>query len=268
MEAALSMEFRLFICGILSTGLLSVAANSAEVHMIAPEIPPHFDQNGDGRIGDIIRETLYKCGHRVKFTMVPFGRHWKDYEANEEFDGLATAEANQTFAGFATESFVHLQDGATVIAGSGLETIESITELEKMRIVAFPNAGKILGIELLVPKFKSFKERADRFDQIRPLFAGRADAILADGLITAHFISTLRANASAGNEPDVDVSQTVVFRRIFAKGPQRLYFRDEAITRDFDRCYNELLANGDVDRITGPYVERYRKIVGDQYPKY
>ncbi len=236
--------------------------------MIAPNIPPHFDDHGNGRIGDVIKATLKKCGHKVSFTMVPFGRHWKDYEDDEGFDGLATAEADQTFSGFTTEPFMHLQDGATVIAGGGLDTIQSVAELDGKRIVAFPNADKILGIESFVAKFKSFKQRADRFDQIRPLFSGRADAILADGLITAHFIQRLRTNAKAGNEPDVDVARQVVFRRIFAMGPQRLYFRDESVTREFDRCYKDLLGNGEVERITTPYVDQYRDVLGDQYPNY
>ena len=236
--------------------------------MIAPSIPPHFDAAGNGRIGDVIKASLKACGHDVSFTLVPFGRHWKDYVDDEGFDGLATAEADQEFPGFTTKPFMHLQDGATVLKGSGLELIMSVEELYGMRIVAFPNADKILGIEASVPKFKTFKMRTVRLDQIRPLFAGRADAILADGLITANFIQVLRENAEAGQEPDVDAMRPVVFRRIFSAGPQRLYFRDESIARDFDRCFQGLLESGEVERITKPYVDRFREVLGDQYPNY
>jgi polar amino acid transport system substrate-binding protein len=243
-----------------------VEAEAREVHMIAPEIPPHFDKSGEGRIADVVRAGLEKCGHRVRFTVVPFGRHWKDYVDDMSFDGLATAEADQTFPGHSTKPFMHLQDGATVRGGGGLEAIASIDQLTGMRVVAFPAADKILGIEVQVPQFKSFAMRADRFDQLRPLFADRADAVLADGLITAYFIVALRERARAGLEPNINPTNRVVFRKIFAGGPQRLYFRDAAIASDFDRCVGELRTSGELVRIAKPYVDRFRDILGDQYP--
>ena len=251
-------------CGIASISGLQ----AAEINMIIPNIPPHFDEQGNGRIGDVIQASLRACGHEVSFTSVPFGRHWKDYVDNEDYDGLATAEADQTFPGTSTLPFMHLQDGATVLSGSGLDNMVEVETLHGKRVVAFPNADKILGIEASVPLFTSFKMRANRFDQLRPLFANRADAVLADGLITAHFITILRDKAAAGQEPDINPSQPVVFRRIFNPGPQRLYFRDETIARDFDRCFRELLDSGEVEQITRPYLDRYRDIVAGQYPAY
>lgn len=244
------------------------AASAIEIKMIVPNIPPHFNEQGNGRIGDVIRETLRTCGHEVSFTAVPFGRHWKDYVDNEGYDALGTAEAEQTFPGTSTLPFMNLQDGATVLMKSGLDDAVGINDLFARRIVAFPNADKILGIEAAVPRFSSFNMRANRFDQIRPLFAGRADAILADGLITAHFIGVLRDRAVAGDEPDVDPAQPVAFRKIFQAGPQRLYFRDENIARDFDRCFRDLLDSGEVVRIAKPYLDLYRSVLGDQYPEY
>ncbi len=241
-------------------------AEARDIRMIAPDIPPHFDKEGRGRIADVVKAALGRCGHVVHFTIVPFGRHWKDYADNESFDGLATAEADQTFPGHSTKPFMHLQDGAMVLTGRGLQDINSVGQLKGMRVVAFPAADKILGIEAQVPQFKSFSMRAERFDQLRPLFAGRADAVLADGLITAHFIVVLRDRAKAGSEPNIDPSTPVLFRKVFASGPQRLYFRDPAIAAEFDRCVAELRAGGELLRIAKPYVDRFRDILGDQYP--
>jgi ABC-type amino acid transport substrate-binding protein len=234
--------------------------------MVAPAIPPHFASDGSGRIADVIRATLARCGHSVRFTIVPFGRHWHDYDEVPEYDALATAEAEQVFTGYSTKPFMHLQDGATVLADSDLAEIAGPQDLVGRRVVAFPSADKILGIEDLVPRFAEFRFRSDRFDQVRPLLAGRADAVLADGLITAHFLQLLRARKEQGLEPDIDPAKPVAFRRIFAKGSQRLYFKESAIRDDFDRCFAELDAAGEVDRIAGAYVDRYRDIVHDQYP--
>ena len=249
---------------LASVGVVETEAR--EIHMVAPDIPPHFDKSGQGRIADVIRAALEKCGHGVRFTIVPFGRHWKDYIDDASFDGLATAEADQKFAGHSTKPFMRLQDGATVRGDGGLEAIVSVDQLKGMRVVAFPAADKILGIEAQVPQFKSFAMRADRFDQLRPLFAERADAVLADGLITAHFITVLRDRARAKLEPNINPSSRVAFRRIFPSGPQRLYFRDAEIASAFDRCVDELRASGELVRIAKPYVDRFRDILGDQYP--
>lgn len=266
-NAFLKKPLALLILISLATVFILPAA-AGDVRMIAPHMPPHFDKNGDGRIGDVIKAILQCCGHRVSFTIVPFGRHWKDYEDDENFDGLATAEADQTFTGTTTRAFIHLQDGATVLAASGLGHIASVKELYGKRVAAFPKADEILGIQADVPKFKSFRQRANRFDMIRPLFRNRIDAILADGLIMAHFIRVLRANAEAGKEPDIDPTAQAVFRRLFPAGPQRVYFRDEQYARGFDRCFEALLAAGDIERLARPYVDRYRDILGNQYPNY
>jgi ABC-type amino acid transport substrate-binding protein len=248
--------------------LTSVGASANDIHMVAPNIPPHFNHMGNGRIGDVIRATLARCGHQVRFTMVPFGRHWKEYKDSTAFDGLATAEAGQSFPGFSTRPFMHLQDGATVMAARGLQEVSTVSDLKGRHVVAFPNASEILGIERDVPAFASYAERSNRYDQIRPLFADRVDAILADGLITAHFIGVLADEARAGREPEIDPSRRPVFRRIFQAGPQRLYFRDQTVAADFDRCFRQLLSEGEVDRLVQPYLDRYRAIVGDQYPSY
>lgn len=248
--------------------MFCAAAHAREVHIVAPTIPPHFDEQGKGRIGDVVRATLTRCGHEMHFTMVPFGRHWKEYQDSASFDGLATAEADQTFPGFSTLPFMHLQDGATVMAKRGLQAITSVSELKDRHVVAFPNARQILGIEADTGTFASYAERSNRFDQLRPLFADRVDAILADGLITAHFIGVLTAGARAGQEPGIDPSRQFVFRKIFQSGPQRLFFRDQALTSDFDHCFKQLLNEGEVARIVQPYLDRYRAIVGDQYPSY
>jgi polar amino acid transport system substrate-binding protein len=252
------------IVGLLSF-MLAGSCYTKEIRMVAPIIPPHFDEVGAGRIGDIISTVMKRCGHSVTYLMVPFGRHWSDYK-NHDIDGLATAESDQVFPGYSTKPFIHLQDGATVIDGNGLENAISINDFTGKRIIGFPNAQEILDIEHLIPTFARFTNQAKRFEQVRPLLAGRADAIFADGLITAHFLELVRKRGLVGLEPDVDSTIKTKFRRIFTMGPQRLYFRDKTLTADFERCHQELEATGELDRIAQPYVEKYRSVLDDQYP--
>lgn len=261
-----SLARRFLALGSTLVLLMAGGAGAREVVMVAPEIPPHFDANGNGRIGDVVRAALKECGHSVSFRVVPFGRHWEDYRADKSLDGLATAEADQVFPGTSTAPFMHLQDGATVPADGPHKGISGVEALRGARVVAFPNADKILGIQSLVPEFASFATRANRFDQLRPLFAGRADAVLADGLITAHFAGLLRQRVQAGEESQAVVARETSFRRIFAPGPQRLYFRDAGLAADFDRCFALIKGDGRAERLAEPYLRRYQGAVGDQYP--
>ena len=245
---------------------VAVAASAAELRFVAPDIPPHFEPGEKGRIGEPLALALAQCGHRARLELLPFGRHWKTYAEDARYDALATAEGDQRFPGFSTEPFMHLQDGATVLVHGGMGEVGNVSELEGKRVIAFPDARKILGIDALVPRFASYIELGDRYDQLRPLFAGRIDAVLADGLITARFINGMRADAQREKAVGIDPAIEVRFRRLFAPGPQRLYFRAEPMARDFDRCWKALVATGEAARIAEKYIQPYRSILADQYP--
>jgi polar amino acid transport system substrate-binding protein len=245
---------------------LAVAASAADIRFVAPDIPPHFEPGEKGRIGEPMALALAQCGHRARLELVPFGRHWKTYAEDAQYDALATAEADQRFPGFSTEPFMHLQDGATVLAEGGMAEVGNVSELAGKRVIAFPDARRILSIDAAVPRFAYYLELGDRHDQLRPLFAGRVDAVLADGLITARFINGMRTDLQREKAVGIDPTIKVRFRRLFAPGPQRLYFRSEAVARDFDRCWKALVATGEAARIAEKYIQPYRAILADQYP--
>lgn len=66
--------------------------------------------------------------------------------------------------------------------------------------------------------------------------------------------------------PNVDAGQRLLFRRVFAKGPQQLYFRDARVARNFGRCLESLEKNGALDKVAKPYVDMYSDIVLNQHP--
>ena len=260
----LRLVFAIFYSAILS----GETASSKALEIVVPYLPPQFLQDGSGRAGDVVQATLNRCGHAVRFTSVPFGRHWRRYRNEPTFDGLGTAEGDQTFPGFSTKPFIRFQDGATTLKGSGFDAFTNVQQFHGSRIGTFIDAEKILGIEDSVPKFSAFQQRTNRFDLIRPLFAGRIDAIFGDGLITEYFIELLKNNSQAGIEIDIYDGKMSSFRKIFNPVSQRLYFRDEAIADDFDRCYQILLDSGEIEQITNPYVDQFRHQLGDQYPNF
>ncbi|MEE4376434.1 MAG: hypothetical protein V2J55_02835 [Candidatus Competibacteraceae bacterium] len=245
----------------LSTGY------AKEIHMIAPDIPPQIDENGRGRIGDVIKVTLLNCGHTVRFTIVPFGRHWREYIETSYYDGLAMADAqHQDIPGYATEPFHHLQYGAFVVADSDLNNLKTLEDLQNKRVLASRSVSTLPSITGQVPKFSAFVKYHHDLEKIRLLMSGRTDAILGDGLIMADAFAQIQERIRSGQEPYVDPSVLVIFRKLFPSSPQRLYFRDQSIAKDFNRCYNDLLQQGLIDKIARPYVEEHHDVLNGQYP--
>lgn len=237
--------------------------------MIGPNIPPQIDENGRGRIGDVIKASLLNCGHTVRFTIVPFGRHQQEYMENPAYDGLAIADTDrQDLPGYATVPFHHLQYGALVLANSDLNKIDAIEALHDKRVLVSLKADRLPGITEQVAKFSTFVEHHYNFDKIRLLLSGRTDAILGDGLVMADAFAQIRERTQLGQEPYIDPSVSIVFRKLFPRSPQQLYFRDQSITEAFNGCYKHLLQQGLIDKITRPYVEKHRAVLNDQYPNH
>ena len=52
-----TFPFLVALFGLL-TSIFPPPTSAADLKMIAPNIPPHFDAAGTGRIGDVVKATL------------------------------------------------------------------------------------------------------------------------------------------------------------------------------------------------------------------
>ncbi|CAO3430636.1 ABC transporter substrate-binding protein [Azospirillum endophyticum] len=251
--------------------LLSAAAPAAArpVTVLAPELPPMMTAAGTGREASIIAETLAACGHEAHFKVVPFGRHWSEFRDGAPggipLDAVATVPEGMEMPGSRSVPYIRYQNGASVLKSSGL-TVRSLADLAGKRIITFSGAPDVLpGLRAAIPSFGDFRERADQMVHSNLLFAGRVDAVLADGLIFAEYNRQLQDKAKTGGGLPFDPAQPVQFTAIFPPTPYSMVFRDEALRADFDRCFAELKAKGRIDTIDRETVERYTATVGEQY---
>lgn len=243
------------------------------VTVLAPELPPMMSADGSGREATIITETLAACGHEAHFKVVPFGRHWNDYrdsvqgsaQAGGQIDAVSTVPAGMEMPGARSAPYILYQNGASVLKSSGL-AVQSLTDLAGKRVITFSGAADVLpGLRAAIPSFGDFRERADQMVHSNLLFAGRVDAVLADGLIFAEYNRQLQEKAKAAGGLPFDPAQPVQFTAIFPPTAYSMVFRDETLRADFDRCLAEMKAKGRLDAIDREWVGRYSATVGDRY---
>ena len=254
-------------------GATALPASARPVTVLAPELPPMMSTDGTGREASIISETLAACGHEAHFKVVPFGRHWNDYrdstqaggQGGGQVDAVSTVPAGMEMPGTRSAPYILYQNGASVLKSSGL-TVQSLADLAGKRVITFSGAPDVLpGLRAAIPSFGDFRERADQMVHSNLLFAGRVDAVLADGLIFAEYNRQLQEKAKAAGGLPFDPAQPVQFTAIFPPTAYSMVFRDEQLRADFDRCLVELKAKGRLDAIDREWVARYSATVGDRY---
>lgn len=264
MASRIGRAFGILRGALLGTALLATPAMARTVTVLAPELPPMVAADGTGREASIIAETLAACGHTAAFKVVPFGRHWIDFRDGAAVDAVATVPVGMAMPGSRSVPYIRYQNGASVLKSSGL-TVGSLADLAGKRVVTFSGAPDVLpGLREAAPSFADFRERADQMIHSNLLFAGRVDAVLADGLIFAEYNRQLQAKAEAGGLP-FDPRQEVVFTAIFPPTPYTMVFRDDGLRSEFDRCHDVLAKGGRIDAINRAVVERYFSTVGDRY---
>ena len=249
--------------GICTLGL-SGPGQSKEIVIAAGELPPHIDEAGNGREAEIIKSSLEACGHTAKFVVKPFTRHWALYEKDKSVEAVTTVPVGMPLPGFASTPYIKFHNGVSVLSESGL-TPSSLSDLAGKKVVAFAGAEGILpGLKDASSQFKSYDEKADQLSQSRLLFAKRIDAVIGDGLIFSEYNAQLREQAKS-KKLSFDPSQSVKFYAAFDPTPYALVFRDEALQKDFDKCYGELKAAGTIDSINQSYIDKHKEVVGSEY---
>ncbi len=249
---------------LLAAGGLAPLAAARPVTVLAPELPPMVTTDGTGWEASVVAETLAACGHKALFKVVPSGRHLIDFREGDAVDAVTTVPVGVTMPGARSVPYIRYQNGASVLKSSGLR-VASLADLAGKRVIAFAGAPDILpGLRQAIPAFADFRERADQMVHSNLLFAGRVDAVLADGLIFAEYNRQLLERAQGGALP-VDPRQEVVFTAIFPPTPYTMMFRDAGLRDDFNRCYDGLVRSGRIDAIERDAVARYSSTVGNQY---
>lgn len=250
----------LFAAVTIAIGL-STPARADEIRIIAHDLAPMIMPDGTGREAEVIKHVMERCGHKGIFDFAPFARHWKVYKSGKG-DAVVTVPTDMSLPGTQTKSYVQYHNGASLLA-SNASGVTSLDSLAGRSVITFMGGRTILpNVDEAVSSFSSFKEISDQQRHSMMIFAGRVDALLSDGMIFAAYNDRLRAS---GKSRGFDPRQPVTFRAIFDPTEYSMNFRNPTHAADFDRCFAEADAAGEITRINTAWVERYRNTLGDQY---
>jgi len=230
-----------------------VPALAAEVHIVfGQSLAPFADErSGKGLEIDIIRAALQAGGgHSLRISFVPQARVPLALQAGQ-CDGAATITPDSGVAAAYSDVYIHYQD--FLIAPKGLFAQPPVlADLAGLRIVAFQRATQYLGpaFAAMARANPRYKEQADQLSQLRMLFGGQTDVIIAERHIYEHQLQRLRA--SSFREQPFEVEMFALFDKI----PYRVGFRDPALRDDFNKGLALLRAQGLLARIEAAYAPR------------
>lgn len=237
----------------LGLGLLcaSSAAAATEVRMaFGQSLEPYvFEQDASGLEIDIIRAALQAAGHTLRPRFVPQARVPLALGAGE-VDAAATLTPDSGLDKVAySEAYIHYQDYLIAPRGRFAQA-PSWAALGRLRIVGFQNAARYLGPEFaaMTRANKRYREQADQLSQARMLFAGHADAIVAERRIFEYQSQRLHGSRYAERPFAVDLFA------LFDKIPYRVAFREAALRDDFDRGLASIRRDGQLARIESRYA--------------
>lgn len=242
-----------WLCRLLCVLLLAAGSSvrAAEVHIVfGQSLAPFADEKtGRGIEIDIIRAALQAAGHSLRISFVPQARVPVTLQAGL-CDGAATITPDSGVAAAYSEVYIHYQD--FLIAPKGrFAQAPAIADLGRLRLVAFQRAVDYLGPDFakMARANPRYKEEADQLSQLRMLFGGQADAIVAERHIYEHQLAQLRASSRFREQPFA-----VELFPLFDKIPYRVGFRDAALRDEFDAGLARIRAQGVLARIEAAYV--------------
>ncbi|MFN4009510.1 MAG: ABC transporter substrate-binding protein [Pannonibacter sp.] len=241
-----------------------LTANAAEIKILAGDLPPMMNSDGTGREAEIIKTTLERCGHAVKFEVQPFTRHWASFKDGAG-DAVTTVPPGLPLPGTPTSQYIAYQNGVAFLA-SRPQPFETLADLNGNSVVAFKGAAEIIpGFGDASKGFSEYREMADQITQNKLVFGGRAAAAVGDGMIFAEYSRQLQESKEA---LPFDPNQPVRFNALFEPSPYVMQFRDPAHAADFDRCFKEAEADGTIAKINKAWVDKYRDTLGSSYLNY
>ena len=249
------------LCGFCLLAFSSFSL-AGVLRILAPDLPGTSEPGGKGRDAETVKRVLQRCGYEAKFLIQPFGRHIFTYRDSNKADAVMTVPLSTQLSGHSTAAYIWYQNGA-VFDANRISPIATVEDLRGRKVVTFKNGIELLELEGFEASFGSVLELANQRIHSHLLLLGRVDAILADGLIVAEI--NRRILTSTTTMIQLERLPDLKFAPIFTPSPYKLVFRDPALAKAFDSCFNEAYADGVVMAIDEKYIGRFQQALGHRY---
>ncbi|MDM4767162.1 transporter substrate-binding domain-containing protein [Pelomonas sp. SE-A7] len=233
---------------MLFLGLRPVQAAELRIAFALSVAPFADPRDGTGLEIDIIRAALQAAGHTIRPAFMPSARKMVALRSGE-VEAAATLSPQDAPDACLSEVYIHYQDYAITAKGRYPKGIK-LADLALLRVVAYQLASHHLGPEYAaaVKANPRYQEQADQLSQLRMLFGGQADVIVAERHIYEYQLKRLAA--SRFTEQPFAVDYVPLFKPV----AYRVAFKNQALCEQFNAGLARIRREGVLDRITAAYL--------------
>jgi len=223
------------------------AAEDKKLNLIAGLAKPPFilEEGQTGLQLEIISQAFALSNIEVKFTHLPLGRNITGFQ-QWDIDGVITLPKDYKYPGmYVSKPYIDYENVAVSLSAKQLE-IESLTDLSDKSLIAFQNAKKYLGEDYnnVVAYLIDYREIADQEKQIKMLFSGRTEVIIADINIFKYFVKT---------HTDPMFHKLFTIHHIFNTRGYAAGFKKKDVQEAFDRGIKQIKDNGTYQMLLDKY---------------
>ena len=208
-------------------------------------VPPYVIQQSDGRLAGLEYELVSAAAAagnlELRPDIAPFGRIAEDFRRGNS-QGFVPASVEMALPGCLTETLLVYRNAAFSLRQRQL-AITQLSDLSRYDVLAFQNAHQVLGpgLDAVRQGNPRYQEVANQMLQLRALFSGRTDVVIADRRIFRYLV----------NSPDggVDTSPAIAEHNLFQPTSYAVAFREAAHCRAFDAGLARITRDGAFDAI-------------------
>lgn len=234
----------------LALQLFQLQVSAAEVRVaFSHSVAPFADaQDGTGVEVDILRAALQAVGYTVKPVFMPSARKMIALRSGD-VEAAATLSPQDGPEACFSDVYIHYQDFVIAQKGRYPKGLR-LADLGELRVVAYQLASHHLGPEYaaVVKANPRYVEQADQLSQLRMLFGGQTDVIVAERHIFEHQLRRLQDSRFKERPFAVD------YLPMFKPVPYRVAFLDPALCEQFNAGLARIRREGVLERITAAYL--------------
>jgi polar amino acid transport system substrate-binding protein len=206
---------------------------------------PYVLQQPDGVLSgleyDLVMLAANAAGLSVRPQLAPFGRLPEDFR-RQAIDAFAPASPAMTLPGCISDTVLVYRNLAFSLQRRSL-TIATPADLAGLDVTGFQNAGVILGpgVAQLAGNPSRYREVANQMLQVRALFSGRTDVVLAEHRI----FRFMMRSPDAG----VDTTPALTEHELFPTTPYGVAFQQPVQCLRFNQGLAAIRRNGVYDEV-------------------
>lgn len=242
-------KMRLVFSAVLALVVFHPVAVSAQDFSVGVgmALPPYIIQESSSGIElEILRQAL-PASYNIKLVYLPFARLKVSLTDGTTDAVTPVNESAGIKNAFYSDSHIKYQNVAITLKSRGLK-INSISDLSKLRIVAFQDATLYLGPDYaaMAKANAGYSEFSAQENQVKMLFSERTDAIVMDINIYKYFKSQIK---------DVDVSKEISIAEIFQPTDYKVAFKNKESATNFNAGLAKLKNSGAYAAILNKYTK-------------